>query len=222
MSFSMTRARFREETSHTSYLQLTNLETASHFSSTRFPGKRTQLPRRPPPLLRPLTAPPDERFKHYNHSRELRTDLIFLLNSCRRQRNKMHAQQLLKADAITPFQLAEGAVNPSTVLPVDPEVTKRRLNFLLPTQDVGHYEESSSSGPREAEERWPLPDPERSLPSSESPPNVFRVSPDPIASTISSPSLDMAPAYRPRHRSDVYCRSSRCESLAYCRSPSIL
>jgi hypothetical protein len=186
----MTRARFREETSHTSYLQLTNLETASHFSSTRFLGKRTQAPRRPPPLLRPLTAPPDERFKHYNHSRELRTDLIFLLNFCRRQRNKMRAQQLLKANAITPFQLAEGAVNPS--------------------------------GPREAEERWPLPDPERSLPSSEFLPNVFRVSPDPIASTISSPSLDMAPAYRPRHRSDVYCRSSRCESLAYCRSPSIL
>lgn len=131
--------------------------------------------------------------------------LILLLNFCRRRRNKMPAQKPLKADAITPFQLAEGAVNPSTGLPVDPEVTERRLKFLLPTQDakIGHYEESSSSAPREAEERRPLPDQERSALSSESPSNVFRVSLDPITSTISSPPSDMAPAYRPRHRSDM-------------------
>lgn len=132
--------------------------------------------------------------------------LILLLNFFHRRRNKMHAQQPLKADAITPFQLAEGAVNPSTGLLVDPEATERRLKFLLPTRDakIGQYEASSSSAPREAEERRPLPDQERSLPSSESPPNVFRVPPDPIPSTISSPPSDMAPAYWPRHRSDMF------------------
>ena len=121
--------------------------------------------------------------------------LFLLLNYCRRRRNKTHTST---TDAITPFQLAEGATNPSIGLPLDPEITQRRLKFLAPTQDAkGHpCNESSSSAPRETEERRPLPGQERTPPSSESQPNY-----QPLSTILSSPS-DMAPTYRPR-RSDM-------------------
>jgi len=123
--------------------------------------------------------------------------LILLLNYYRRRRNKTRAST---TDAITPFQLAEGATNPSLGLPLDPEIAQRRLKFLPPTQDAksNPCNESSSSAPhpRETEERRPLPDQERTLPSSESQPNHRPLS------TILSPPSDMAPAYRP-DRSDM-------------------
>lgn len=133
--------------------------------------------------------------------------LILLYSRCLRRRNMTNAftqRPVSVPEAVTPFQVIEGASNPPPRFLLDLEVAREAK--------IDQFEDSSpppSCEPDARRAQEPTPSSANS-PSSESQSSTLRASLVPPAphqrrpiSTTSSVPSDAAPAYRPRYRSNM-------------------